>query len=108
MELAKRFRLWEEGHFTQLLNRAEEQCRVRASLRNRKKRMPIHGIRARRARQLVSEGAYSKAVTSLTSDPAELTEVDQERWAHNLLPRSSYPDAAISSSPNNGADDSET
>ena len=70
--------------------------------------MPIHGTRARRARQLVSEGAYSKAVTSLTSDLAELTEVDQERWAHKLLPRSTYPDAVISSSPNNGADDSET
>lgn len=108
-ELARRFKLWDEGRFSQLLVRAEEQYRVRNSMRQAKTRMPIHGSRARRARQLVSEGAYSKAVASLTSELAILSEDDQMSWGLKLLPRSLTPEKALTGDIYGGVDaDSES
>ena len=50
--------------------------------------------RARRARMLVSEGAFSKAATSLHTQVAELEEEQQLEWAKRLLPTSSRPEVA--------------
>ena len=65
VELAKRLERWNAGAFTELLVRAEEQQRARARCRAALRGMPKHGARARRARSLVGEGAYSKAASSL-------------------------------------------
>ena len=48
-----------------------------------------------RAKRLARDGAYRKAVSSLTSSVADLTPAQQKDWATKLLPRSERPDAAI-------------
>ena len=95
VELAKRLERWNAGAFTELLVRAEEQQRARARCRAALRGMPKHGARARRARSLVGEGAYSKAASSLHTEMADLDEAAQLAWSATLLPCSTRPAAAL-------------
>ena len=84
-ELEKRCQMWRDGEWDALLARAESQ----AAQRQQESRQPRNI--GSRARQLAREGAYRKAVTALTGSTAELTSVDQRRWAGQLLPPSRLP-----------------
>ena len=42
-----------------------------------------------------AEGAYKKAVVSLTSDLMQFTPDEDKKWADELIPKSARPDAAI-------------
>ena len=96
VELARRLALWEEGAFEELLLRAEEQARARAGPRDGlPEPAAASASKARRARHLVREGAYSKAVASLTSDVASLSPGEQRLWGQQLLPCSTDPQAAL-------------
>ena len=90
--------LWQRGSFLELLARVEDQARARTSQIQRLNRMPKNGARARRARMLVGEGAYSKSVSSLRTELAPLDEAAQHRWGTELLPVSSRPEAAQAAS----------
>ena len=78
-ELIVRFDLWQEGSFSELLFRAEEQLRTR--LEDRRARRSCGAARGARARALAREGARSRAIATLTSEMADLTPQDQRRWA---------------------------
>ena len=64
---------------------------VRTALR----RAPTQGSRARRARALIGEGAYSKATNSLHTEVADLSAAEQQRWGASLLPSSQQPEMAV-------------
>ena len=68
-EVAARMTLWAAGEFAQLLDRAEQQ-RVLMD-RTRGRRQPLEAEdparRGKRARHLAAEGAFRKAVASLTA-----------------------------------------
>ena len=72
VELSRRLQLWIDGKFVELLSRAENQAREAALHRSVFRSAAKHGSRARRARHLVSEGAYSKATASLQTETADL------------------------------------
>lgn len=97
VELARRLQLWEDGKFAELLTRSEEQRRRRIAQAGISRPRCKRSSKARRARMLASEGAYGKAVSSLTADLADLSHEDQRRWGHILLPGSSDPTVALSS-----------
>ena len=99
VELAKRLNLWLAGAFEELLVRAEEQFRARTRARAALRGAPQHGWRARRARALIGEGAYSKAAASLHTEAAELSAEEQLFWSTALLPSSSRPAAALAPQP---------
>ena len=102
MELARRRQKWSDGAFMELLERAEEQCRQRAKIRAALRRAPKHGDRARRARSLIGEGAYSKAASSLHTDVADRNEEAHAHWGAALLPCSArLADVAL---PNTGVE----
>ena len=86
-ELAQRMDLWDAGLFGELLIRAEEQYATRLFEQRRRRRIASQGNGVR-ARQLAIEGAYRKAVVSLTSSLAELSTDEQRKWTDKLLPRS--------------------
>ena len=87
-ELELRFSLWQTGQLETLLCRIEEQCRAADTCR-----VGLRADAAMRARALTREGAYSKAVSSLTSNVASLTAEEQHHWATKLLPCSSTGEA---------------
>jgi len=93
-EIAARFTLWGEGRFAELLVRAEEQWHERMAARRCGRVGGAARLRARRARTLAREGAYRKAVVSLTSAVAEFDPEEQRRWAARLLPSSERPETA--------------
>ena len=76
------------------MSRAENQCRLFSEIRKVKKKCAKHGSRARRARALVHEGAYSKAAASLHTEVAELDEQQQAEWGRKLLPPSIRPETS--------------
>ena len=88
VELARRLDMWYDGLFAELLVRIEEQHRVTAEMRRRQPACASARAAPRRARQLVREGAYSKAVAALTSETVVLPPAEQQRWAAELLPAS--------------------
>ena len=67
---------------------------MRRDTASKKRACPKHGSRARRARALVSEGAYSKGAASLHTEVAELDEHRQLEWGEKLLPTSTRPAVA--------------
>ena len=87
VELAKRFELWFGGQYVELLVRIEEQARLRVQARGLGLAQSRFKARATRAKAMAREGAYSKAVTALTSEVAALSDPQQIRWATELLPR---------------------
>ena len=93
-EFARRLERWKEGAYQELLIFAENQHRVISKARHTKGKRPKLASRARRARALVSEGAYSKAAASLHTEMAELDEQDQMEWGKKLLPCSIRPELA--------------
>ena len=95
VELAKRLRIWQEEPFVELLVCAEEQQRESVRHRSALRGAATHGARARRARHLISEGAYSKATSSLHTETADLDEEAQIHWGTTLLPCSSRPAEAL-------------
>ena len=98
-ELAVRLSMWERGAFVGLLARCEMQLiSRRSSQAQRRRAVPNHEKQAKRrkAKQQVAEGAYRKALTSLTSELARFTHEDEVRWAGVLLPASGAPDVAFS------------
>ena len=107
--LTERFDAWEAGQFECLLIKAEE---VQFALRrqagvNRNTQDALSG-KLRRAKQLVSNGAYSKAIAALSSELAVLTPGDEQKWVEELLPGSRFPDEALSESVDGMADRTET
>ena len=72
-ELARRLERWKSGSYEELLCRAENQSRTRCTEILKNRPSAKQRSRARRARSLVQEGAYSKAATSLISEVAKLT-----------------------------------
>jgi hypothetical protein len=99
VELAKRLQLWVDGAFEELLSRAEGQARDRARRNALLQGAPKHGARARRARALIAEGAFSKAASSLHTEVAILDAEKQVTWGRTLLPGSARPAAARSVAP---------
>ena len=95
-ELVNRFDAWDAGHFELLLIRAEEQNHQRKEAR---KKSLLDGdnsrSKARRAKDLAQNGAYSKAVSSLTSELASFTPAEEVAWSEQLLPRSGRPDEVL-------------
>ena len=76
-----------KGDVVQLLIRCEEQFFER--LRTRRLRRSVNGRgKIMRAKKLVREGAYRKAVSSLTSSVADLSLSEQRTWFKKLLPNS--------------------
>jgi hypothetical protein len=94
VELGCRFGLWAKNKLQQLRIRIEEQAFERADRRRRAPRGPAALMKAKRAKALARDGAYRRAVMSLTSSVAELGREDQERWAKELLPASGRPTMA--------------
>ena len=95
-ELAERFALWEASEYGQLLARAEAQTLLRSSERQRntaKRQNAERQTRRRRAKKFVAEGAYRKAVGTLTTDVSTLTPQQQQSFAERLLPSSARADA---------------
>ena len=82
-ELETRLWMWHNGDLAELLIRVEEQARCIAE-----SRAPRQCSAGDRARRLAHAGAYSKAVSSLTSSVATLTPQEEVSWAAELLPRS--------------------
>ena len=87
-----RFDAWEAGQFEFLLIKAEEQNHQRNEARKKR----IDGgdssrANAQRAKDLAQNGAYSKAVSNLTSEMARFTPTEEVYWSENLLPRSERP-----------------
>ena len=78
--------LWEKNKMEELLIRIEEQHMDVQSFRRR--RSNIAASPGVRARKLARDGAYRKAVMSLTSSLAELSPEEEQKWASQLLPRS--------------------
>ena len=77
VELVSRFDAWEAGQFEFLLIKAEEQNHQRNEARKKR----IDGgdssrAKAQRAKDLAQNGAYSKAVSSLTSEMARFTHTE--------------------------------
>lgn len=79
-ELARRLERRKAGSYEELLSRADHQCRTRRDVALKKRACPKHGSRARRARALVTEGAYSKVAASVHTEVAELDEHRQLEW----------------------------
>ena len=94
-ELGERFALWEQGRFAELLLRSEAQAAFRIEDHRRRKGGSVGRQRASRAKALARAGAYRRAVVSLTSEVADLSDVDQRQWAAQLLPCSSRPVEAL-------------
>ena len=103
-ELGKRFALWENGKFAELLLRAEAHVAFRTQDRTRRRGGSSAQQRAARARTLVKAGAYRRAVVSMTSSVAELSAEEQRKWVEELLPSSTRPDLAHSEPPAPPAD----
>ena len=97
--LTERFVAWEEGQFESLLVKAEEAqfaSREKSAAKRRNNEFDPVSAKTRRAKQLVLNGAYSKAVTALISNLADLTPSDEQKWADELLPGSQFPEEAVS------------
>ena len=71
-ELSRRISLWHSGDFGALLTRVEEQYREREALRKRSRKIASSASRIARAKRLVRDGAYGKAVNNLSSEVADL------------------------------------
>ena len=88
-----RLNLWKHQHIEELVTRIEDQFRTRFS----KKRGPTSTkSRGVRSKYLVKEGARARVVTCFTSDLASLTIQGGTFFANDLLPRSTWPEAALS------------
>ena len=98
-ELALRFDMWTGGRFEELLVRAEEQWHARVAARRTGRVGGAARLRARRAEATAREGAYRKAVMSLTSDLAQLSAGEERTWADKLLPCSARPHNACVATP---------
>ena len=97
-ELAERLQLWERGEFPELLERAEVQAHARQVERRRRRPAVAQTLRAKRAVAMARDGAYAKAIRSLTSSMADLRPEEQLEWAQRLLPRSSRAAVALARS----------
>ena len=101
-EVAKRLDLWENGSLETLVQRIEQQAIVNQRNRSRgSKGAAKAAARGKKAKRMTAEGAYRKATTSLTSDMMQFTAEEDLKWATELLPKSSQPDAAIATRPAN-------
>lgn len=101
-ELGDRFDLWASGSYEALLVRAEAQALLRQGASRRltaRQRNAQAQAKRRRAKKLMAEGAYRKAVASLSSDVARHTQEEQQQWAARLLPSSAQPDRALQPAP---------
>ena len=80
-ELGTRLQLWFAGSLEELLIRVEEQARCAAETQASGPSNP-----GKRAKHLTRSGAFSKAMSSLTSSVAPLSSAEQRSWAEKLLP----------------------
>ena len=94
VELSTRLLTWFRGDFEALLIRAEESHRNRVSSARRDRSCAKEAQTKRRARRMAKDGAYSKGVSTLCTEVADLTGEDQAMWAATLLPRSAQPETA--------------
>ena len=93
-ELAERFRLWSDGRFSELLDRAEQQHVLnRRPAKRAPKGKKRRTDRARMALYQTGEGAYRKALGTLTSEMAQMSATDEQAWARELLPAAERTDA---------------
>ena len=65
------------------------------SARARQRQVPASKSRAARCKSMAKDGAYSKAVSAVTSEMADLDAEQQRSWAGELLPLSSRPEQAV-------------
>ena len=93
-ELNTRFGMWEAKQYHDLLARCEQQqlMHQRPSKRARKSGS-LRTVRGRRALYLAGEGAFKKALGSLTTEMAQMPSTDEHAWARELLPSSERSDA---------------
>ncbi|CAK0886405.1 unnamed protein product [Prorocentrum cordatum] len=95
-EIAVRTRMWEAKQFEALLSRLEAQRilgpRGRRGRRSRR-RDDAAEDKKRRSRKQTAEGAYRKAINTMTSEDAQCSAQAQARHASELIPRSERPDA---------------
>ena len=72
--------LWKQGHFEDLLLRAEAQHDARNEARRNRRAGDSGRAAALRAKKLAVDSAYRKAVQGLTSETAQLSREEQEAW----------------------------
>ena len=101
-EIATRVSLWEQRAFSALVDRIEMQQASRTGRTRKRQRaradMDCTGRRARILKQ-ASEGAYRKAIDSLTTEVASFTSEENTRWATVLHPASTNRAAALVTDP---------
>jgi hypothetical protein len=89
-EVATRVSLFERRAFEDLLSRIELQAVNKAGKKMKKTKLGTikadSAARKSRARKQVLEGAYRKAIGTLTSKVAELSPAENKRWATELHP----------------------
>ena len=98
-ELEERVVLWQQGQYEELLCRAEAQAALRRTPPKRniqKKAEAVLASKKRRAKRLCGEGAYRKAVQTMTGEHCQMAAAEEARWAAELIPRSEAPARALS------------
>ena len=100
-EVASRLALLEAREFETLLERVEADCGPKR--RRRRKRPagedlePLQDDRAKRALRQTEEGAYRRAITTLSASQATSTAPQNLRWAHMLHPPAADGATALAS-----------
>ena len=105
-ELATRLAMWENENYTGLLSRMERQY-FEAVMARRQSRRQINAAKQakpRKARRMVGEGAYRKALNSVTSEHASMSAAEEHGWTEQLLPQSQHPEGALVSAALTGED----
>lgn len=85
-ELVIRFDAWEAGHFEMFLTRIEEQHFERNQIRKKRLDGDNTRVKAQRVKQLAQDGAYSKAVSGMTSELVSFTPAEEVLWSEKYYP----------------------
>lgn len=91
-ELGERFALWNNGLYADLLSRAERQLLLKGQPAKKQRKVST-STKGAKARRQIGEGAYRKAMGTLSTDAAQLTVEEQRKFATMLLPRSDLDNA---------------
>ena len=86
VEFEQRMAHWEQGEWTQLLNRIRLQSEAKQRDVQRLSTSDAASAAGRKARRLAQGGARSKAVQRLRGGIKAMTPDEEERWGRTLLP----------------------